>query len=105
MKKGGKVTVTVPVTNTGSVAGAETVQVYVKSLDNPDAPIKGLQGFSKVQLAPGATQKVSITLGDEAFSFYDASVDGLAVRPGRYQILYGSSSRDEDLKALDFQVL
>ena len=105
MKKDGKVTVTVPVTNTGSVAGAETVQVYVKALDNPDAPIKALQGFQKLQLAPGATKKASITLDGEAFSFYDEAVDGLSVKPGRYQILYGSSSRDEDLKALDFQVL
>ena len=105
MKKGGKVTVTFPVTNTGSVAGAEIAQVYVQALDNPDAPIKALKGFDKVQLAPGATAKVSITLDDEAFEYYDASVDGLSVRPGKYRILYGSSSRDEDLKALDFQVL
>ena len=105
MKAGGKVTLTVPVTNTGSVVGAETVQVYVQALDNPDAPIKGLQGFTKLQLAPGATQKARITLDGEAFSYYDEAADGLAVRPGRYRILYGSSSRDEDLQALDFQVL
>ena len=105
MKKDGKVTLTVPVTNTGSLAGAETVQVYVQAIDNPDAPIKALQGFDKLQLAPGATKKASITLDGEAFSFYNADVDGLAVRPGKYRILYGSSSRDEDLQALDFQVL
>ena len=105
MKKGGKVTLTVPVTNTGSVAGCETVQVYVQALDNPDAPIKALKGFNKVQIAPGATQKVSVTLDDEAFEYYDAAVDGLSVKAGKYRILYGSSSRDEDLKALDFQVL
>ncbi len=105
MKPGGKVTLTVPVTNTGSVAGTETVQVYVQALDNPDAPIKGLQGFTKVLLAPGATKKASVTLDGEAFSYYDSAADGLAVRPGRYRILYGSSSRDEDLQALDFEVL
>ena len=105
MRADGKVTLTVPVTNTGSVAGAETVQVYVRALDNPDAPIKALQGFQKLQLAPGATQKARITLDGEAFSFYDEAVDGLTVKPGRYQLLYGSSSRDEDLKALDFRVL
>ena len=105
MKKGGKVTLTVPVTNTGSVAGCEIVQVYVQALDNPDAPIKALKGFNKVQIAPRATQKVSVTLDDEAFEYYDAAVDGLSVRPGKYRILYGSSSRDEDLQALDFQVL
>ena len=105
MKRDGKVTVTVPVTNTGKMTGAETVQVYVQAIDNPDAPIKALQGFQKLELAPGATKKASITLDGEAFSFYDAAVDGLSVRPGKYRILYGSSSRDEDLKALDFQVL
>ena len=105
MKPGGKVTLTVPVTNTGSVAGTETVQVYVQALDNPDAPIKGLQGFTKVRLAPGATAKASVSLNGEAFSYYDPAADGLAVRPGKYRILYGSSSRDEDLQALDFEVL
>ena len=105
MKKNGKVTVTFPVTNTGSVAGSEIAQVYVQALDNPDAPIKSLQGFDKVQLAPGATKKVSVTLDGEAFSFYDEAVDGLSVRPGKYRILYGSSSREQDLQALDFQVL
>ncbi|NLZ19006.1 MAG: glycosyl hydrolase family 3 [Bacteroidales bacterium] len=105
MKKDGKVTVIVPVTNTGAVPGAETVQVYVKALDNPDAPIKSLQGFQKLQIAPGATKKASITLDGEAFSFYDESVDGLSVKPGNYLILYGSSSRNEDLRALDFQIL
>ena len=38
-------------------------------------------------------------------SFYDEAVDGLSVYPGKYRILYGSSSRDEDLKAIDFQVI
>ena len=105
MKKDGKVTLTVPVTNTGKVAGAETVQVYVQAIDNPDAPIKALKGFQKVQVAPGATAKVSVTLDGSAFEYYDAAVDGLSVKSGKYRILYGSSSRDEDLKALDFQVI
>ena len=105
MKKNGKVTITVPVKNTGSVKGAETVQVYVQAVDKADAPIKALQGFAKLEIAPGATQKASITLDGEAFSFYDEAVDGLSVYPGKYRILYGSSSRDEDLQAIDFQVI
>jgi len=104
VKAGKGVTVTVPVTNTGSVAGDEVVQVYVKSLDNPDAPIKGLKGFKRVSLAPGATASVSIELKADAFEYYDGN-DGLSVFPGKYQILYGSSSADKDLQALDFQVL
>ena len=103
VKAGKGVKVTVPVTNTGSVEGAEVVQVYVKSLDNPDAPIKGLKGFQRVNLAPGATAKVTIELKADAFEYYDGN-DGLSVFPGKYQILYGNSSADKDLKALDFQV-
>ncbi|MBR0533629.1 MAG: glycoside hydrolase family 3 C-terminal domain-containing protein [Bacteroidales bacterium] len=105
MKKDGKVTITVPVKNTGKMEGAETVQVYVQALDKADAPIKALQGFEKLTIAPGATKKASITLDGEAFSFYDEAVDGLSVYPGQYRILYGSSSRDEDLQAIEFQVI
>ena len=55
-------------------------------------------------LAPGETAKASITLDGEAFEYYDPSIDELSTRPGRYQILYGCSSRDEDLQSIDFVV-
>ena len=105
IKAGKTVDITIPVKNTGDVAGEEIVQVYVKSLDNPDAPIKGLKGFKKVNIAAGASASVKITLEPVAFEYYDETIDELSVRPGKYQILYGSSSRDEDLQALDFEVI
>ena len=104
MKADGEVTVTVPVTNTGDREGAEAVQVYVRALDYPEAPIKSLRGFQKLTIAPGQTQQATITLDREAFEYYDPSIDELNVRPGRYQILYGSSSREGDLQSLDFEV-
>jgi len=104
MKKDGKVTLTVPVTNTGKREGAETVQVYVKALDYPEAPIKSLRGFQKLELAAGQTGKAVITLDGEAFEYYDPTIDELSTRSGRYQILYGCSSMDKDLQALDFTV-
>ena len=104
MKKNGKVTLTVPVTNTGSREGTETVQVYVKSLDDPGAPIKSLKGFQKLSLAPGETATATITLDGEAFEYYDEAIDELSVKPGRYQILYGTSSLDKDLQSFDFKV-
>ena len=105
-KKAGKpfCTLTVPVTNTGKREGTETVQVYVKALDDAGAPIKSLKGFQKLELAAGQTATASITLDGEAFEFYDEAIDELSVKPGRYQILYGTSSRDEDLQTLDFLV-
>ena len=105
MKADGKVTLTVPVTNTGKCEGSETVQVYVKALDDPGAPIKALKGFQKLSLAPGETASATITLDGEAFEYYDETIDELSVRPGRYQILYGTSSRNEDLRVLDFKVI
>ena len=104
MKKNGKVTLTIPVTNTGKREGTETVQVYVKRLDDAGAPIKALKGFQKLSLKAGETQKATITLDGEAFEYYDEIIDELATKSGRYQILYGTSSMDKDLKSFDFVV-
>ena len=105
VKAGKGVNITIPVTNSGEMDGDEVVQVYVKSLDNPEAPIKALKGFQRVNIAAGQTVKVKIALSSEAFEYYDEASDDLKVRPGKYQILYGSSSNDSDLKALDFEVI
>ena len=104
MKKDGKVSVTVPVTNTGKREGTETVQVYVKRLDDAGAPIKALKGFQKLSLKPGETKKAEIVLDGEAFEYYNENIDELSVMPGRYKILYGTSSLDKDLKSFDFTV-
>ena len=103
VKAGQGVKVTVPVKNTGAREGVEVVQVYVKALDNPDAPIKSLKGFQRVSVAPGKTAKVTIDIAPEAFEYYDGE-DGLEIKSGKYQILYGNSSADTDLKALAFEV-
>ena len=100
--KAPKVTLTIPVKNTGSREGTETVQVYVKRLGDEGAPIKALKGFQKLNLKAGETQNAIVTLDGEAFEYYDEMIDELAVKPGKYQILYGTSSRDEDLKSFDF---
>jgi beta-glucosidase len=96
--------ISVPVTNTGNREGTETVQVYVKRLDDAGAPIKALKGFQKLTLKPGETKHAVIALDGEAFEYYDETIDELAVKPGRYQILYGTSSRDNDLQSFDFTV-
>ena len=100
--KAPKVTLTIPVKNTGSREGTETVQVYVKRLGDEGAPIKALKGFQKLNLKAGETKNAIVTLDSEAFEYYDEMIDELAVKPGKYQILYGTSSRDEDLKSFDF---
>ena len=105
VKAGNSVDITIPVRNTGAIDGDEVVQVYVKSLDNPDAPIKSLKGFKRVNIASGQQASVKITLDKSAFEYYDESIDELSVKPGKYQILYGPSSMDKDLKAVAFEVV
>ena len=104
MKVNDNVFITVPVKNTGTCVGTETVQIYVKALDDPGAPIKALKGFKKLLLKPGETKKAVISLDGEAFEFYDDTLDELATRPGSYIILCGTSSREEDLQELRIEV-
>lgn len=104
IKKGQSINITIPVTNAGEMDGAEVVQVYVKSLTNPDAPIKALKGYKRVEITAGKTAKVKITLKPESFAYYSADADDLAIFAGDYQILYGNSSNDADLKSLPLTV-
>ena len=99
--KPASMTLSVPVTNTGSKDGDEVIQVYVRSLDNPDAPIKTLCGFSRVNVPAGKTRNVKISLNKNTFWSYDSAVDDLSFKSGRYQILYGGSSLDSDLKVIE----
>ena len=104
ISKGDDVTLSVQLSNKGDMTATEVVQVYVRRLDDPEAPLKSLKGFSRVSLVPGETKTVEIALPASSFEYYDASIDDLAVKSGKYEILYGSSSDDRDLKALKLTV-
>jgi beta-glucosidase len=88
-------TMTVDVTNTGDVAGQETVQVYVHDRQSGLVrPEKELKGFSKVALQPGETKTVSIELDFRAFAFYHPKYQRWITEDGEFDILIGSSSAD-----------
>ena len=88
-------TVTVRVTNTGSVAGAEVVQLYLADPEaSVDRPVKELKGFRKVFLQPGETQTVRFGLDRTALSWFDAGRHCWVAEPGTFQVLIGSSSAD-----------
>ena len=92
--------VSLTVTNTGSCAGAEVVQLYVAK---PDAkifrPVKELKGFVKVQLEAGESKTVTIPLDDKAFRYWNVATDRWEVEGGSYQLLVGASSADIRLSA------
>lgn len=88
-------TVSIPVTNTGSVKGKEVVQVYVADLKSSvDRPVKELKGFSKVELAPGETKDVEISIKGSDLGYFDADRHEWVVEPGMFEALVGASSAD-----------
>lgn len=87
------VTFTVPVTNTGKVAGAEVVQLYISDPKcSVVRPAKELKGFAKVFLQPGETQDVKISIDREALSYFDADKHEWVAEPGQFIASFGPSS-------------
>jgi beta-glucosidase len=93
------VTVTFTVTNTGSVAGAEVAQVYVGQLPGDvETPPQQLAGFEKVELAPGASANVTVTIDPRSLSYWDVDANDWVMPAGTVPIYVGSSSRDIRLR-------
>ncbi|OCF30851.1 hypothetical protein I317_05060 [Kwoniella heveanensis CBS 569] len=85
------------ITNTGAVAGAEVVQVYVRPLQPTLArPDKELKGFTKIQLTPQAQGQVTVKLDRSAFAFWDDRKDtgNWCAEQGKYVVLVAASSQD-----------
>ncbi len=95
---GARVSVKVDVTNTGQREGAEIVQIYVGQPAANQEPPHQLRAFGKVDLKPGETKNVSLTLDPQSFSTYDSTEHKWGVREGDYEIFAGTSSRDLPLK-------
>ena len=92
-------TVSVDVTNTGSMAGKEVVQLYVSDVESTVIrPVKELKGFDKVDLQPGETKTVTFTLGKRAFAYWNTQIHDWHVESGEFRILVGKSSRDIQLE-------
>lgn len=92
------VTVGFDLTNTGSRAGAEIAEVYVGDKHAPvPRPVKELKGFKKVDLKPGETKHVEITLDRRAFSYYDVKSHQWAVAPGDFDLYVARSAAQVEL--------
>lgn len=100
----GNGTLTVDVTNTGTLDGTETVQLYVRNPNDQDAPLKTLRAFQRVTLKAGQTKTVQLKLTPLTFEFFDTATNTMRTKPGPYQLLYGTSSSTADLKTLDVEL-
>jgi beta-glucosidase len=92
-------------TNTGSRAGLDVPQLYVRLPDGQGNVVKHLVGFQKVALAPGQTQRVTIVADPRAAAVSDAASSGLRVAGGSYAALLSLSSADSDVKLQGTAVL
>ena len=91
-----EVTVSVDVTNTGTSAGEEVVQLYVRDVESDvQRPLKDLRGFERVRIDAGETVTVTMTLGPDELAYYDTGKGEYTVEPGVFDILVGPSSAEE----------
>jgi len=100
VEAGEKVTLTIPVTNTGKKDGDEVVQVYLNRPSDTEGPIKTLRGFKRIFLKAGESQQVKIELSADDLQWFDVASNTVRSLPGEYKLFYGSSSLDKDLKSL-----
>ena len=93
------VSVSLDVKNTGNRVAAEVAELYVgDSHASVPRPVKELKGFAKVDLKPGETRRVTLTLDRRAFSFYDVAKKDWSAEPGDFTILVGGSSDNIQLR-------
>ena len=105
IKTTGATKLIVDVKNTGKVDGSEVVQMYVRDLvSSVTRPVKELKGFKKVFLRAGEKKTIEIEINPESLAFYNIDMKHV-VEPGDFEIMIGTSSRDEDLQKLILQVI
>lgn len=86
------VKVSATIANTGSQRGSDVAQLYVGDPSSTGEPPRALQGFQRVDLAPGQSARVSFTVTPAQLSWWSDSADGWAESPGSYRVYVGDSS-------------
>lgn len=98
MASKGEVLVSCMLKNTGDVKGAEVVQLYARDkISSVTTPVKALKGFSKVELNPGESRKVTLVLNKDDLKLWNAAMD-FVLEPGDFEVFVGASVEDIRLK-------
>ena len=90
--------VQVSIKNTGTTAGLETVQVYIRNIADVEGPLKTLRAYQQVELVPSEVKTISIDLPRSSFEGWNAQTNTMRIMPGKYELMVGNSSADKDLK-------
>ena len=98
MTASGTINASVTVTNTGSVEGAEVVQLYIRDMVGSIArPVQELKGFERINLKPGESRNVTFAINAELLKFYNANLDYVC-EPGDFEVMIGPDSRNVQRK-------
>jgi beta-glucosidase len=89
---GGKIYISVTITNSGNRAGADVIQLYINDpISSVSTPVKELKGFRKVWLKPAESNKVQFELGPRHLSLVNRHLEKV-VEPGEFKVMIGHSS-------------
>jgi beta-glucosidase len=100
MGQGDRITLSFTLANSGPVAGAEVVQLYLRDpVSSVVRPLKELKGFQRISLQPGQQQQLSFTIDRDTLAFYDRKLAWTA-EPGKFELMVGSGSDDIRLRQM-----
>ena len=97
-------TLSVDIKNTGHRDGTEVLQLYVRDLSDTEGPLRSLRGFKRVDVKAGKSVHVELPLSAKTFELWNPQTNTVCAHSGRYELLYGTSSRPEDLKRLEVNI-
>ena len=95
--------VIVKLVNRGKMDADEVVQLYVRRPSDTEGPLKTLRGFVRVKVKAGKRARISLPLDDDTFLWWDENAGDMVTLAGDYELMVGTSSRDEDLKVLKYK--
>lgn len=104
VKAGETVTLSIPVTNIGKIDGDEVIQVYLRKKDDKDGPDKTLRAFQRVSIPSGKTENVIFKLTGKQFEWWNDKTQSVETFAGNFDLLVGSSSRNENLTKIDIEL-
>ena len=96
--------VRVNIKNVGNKKGLETVQVYIRNTTDKEGPLKTLRAYQQIEIQPGESKTVTIDLPRQSFEGWDAKTNTMRVVPGKYELMVGNSSADNDLKKITVNI-
>jgi beta-glucosidase len=104
IKAGESTTLAFTLENTGKMDGDEVVQVYIRNLQDAVGPLKTLRAFERIHLKAGESKKISIDLPATTFEWFNAETNKMEVKPGKFEVLFGGTSLDKELKKLQINL-